>query len=277
MKSGRLQKLKSVELVLQNTDHISKSQSQKFITKISSSQRKYGNSESPSKKNLISFLKSQENTKLKPILTLKDLQLKKVAQSSRPSPTKFYQSKKNLQLLTPTDLTVSTLRLPEITHSLKLHNRRTQSTVNDHLLLQVPLNFVNRCIFKTKVGSQNGKNKKENQDSFIIHQNFQGMPGNYLFSVCDGHGIFGHKVSRYIKNHFVNFLELALQERKNTENMFYDSYLSTVKKIEDLFEPNDIDTNFSGSTIVSVIIQGNLLTCANIGDSRAVLGKKIPN
>lgn len=32
------------------------------------------------------------------------------------------------------------------------------------------------------------------------------------------------------------------------------------------------DVNFSGSTVVSVMISGKKLVCANVGDSRAVLG-----
>ena len=34
-----------------------------------------------------------------------------------------------------------------------------------------------------------------------------------------------------------------------------------------------IDTNFSGSTCVSVIYTPERLVCCNVGDSRAVLGK----
>ena len=32
------------------------------------------------------------------------------------------------------------------------------------------------------------------------------------------------------------------------------------------------DCNYSGSTVVSVMISGNTLVCANVGDSRAILG-----
>lgn len=34
-----------------------------------------------------------------------------------------------------------------------------------------------------------------------------------------------------------------------------------------------VDTKFSGSTFNVVVIRGKHLTCANIGDSKSVLGK----
>ena len=38
-----------------------------------------------------------------------------------------------------------------------------------------------------------------------------------------------------------------------------------------------IDTNFSGTTLVLIVIRGHSMTIANIGDSRITLGKKINN
>lgn len=39
----------------------------------------------------------------------------------------------------------------------------------------------------------------------------------------------------------------------------------------------DFDTNLSGSTLVTVFIHENKVYCANVGDSRAVIGKQKPN
>ena len=42
---------------------------------------------------------------------------------------------------------------------------------------------------------------------------------------------------------------------------------------DDLKSHNTIDITFSGSTLTSVLIRGNLALCANVGDSRAVIGR----
>jgi serine/threonine protein phosphatase PrpC len=36
------------------------------------------------------------------------------------------------------------------------------------------------------------------------------------------------------------------------------------------------DVNYSGSTVISVLLSGKKLICANVGDSRAVLGALKP-
>lgn len=36
------------------------------------------------------------------------------------------------------------------------------------------------------------------------------------------------------------------------------------------------DCNYSGTTVVSVMVSGNKLLCANVGDSRAILGSLRP-
>lgn len=46
---------------------------------------------------------------------------------------------------------------------------------------------------------------------------------------------------------------------------------------QQLYTFSNIDIYFSGSTCVSILIVGNKVFCANIGDSRAVLGRVIDN
>lgn len=43
---------------------------------------------------------------------------------------------------------------------------------------------------------------------------------------------------------------------------------------QDLLQDPSVDTNFSGTTLVLVVIRGHSITIANIGDSRITLGSK---
>jgi len=44
---------------------------------------------------------------------------------------------------------------------------------------------------------------------------------------------------------------------------------------DNLYQNSGIDVHFSGSTCVSVLIVGNKVFCANVGDSRAVLARMV--
>ena len=50
--------------------------------------------------------------------------------------------------------------------------------------------------------------------------------------------------------------------------------LATKRTDKDLGCLQRIDTLFSGSTCVQVLLRGELILCANTGDSRAVIGRK---
>jgi serine/threonine protein phosphatase PrpC len=41
-----------------------------------------------------------------------------------------------------------------------------------------------------------------------------------------------------------------------------------------LIESTDINASCSGSTLVSVVLEDNYITCANVGDSRAILARQ---
>jgi serine/threonine protein phosphatase PrpC len=213
---------------------------------------------------LLEKLVTPKNNRLQPIQTLSSATLKP-SKSSNPSPGKI--NKKKVELWSPRQ------NLIKIESSrIKASKRRTQSMNTDDISNTV--NFISRCLYKTRVGQVNGRNKKENQDSFIIHSNLENNPSCYLFSVCDGHGVNGHQVSRYLKKSFVSEFEKFLKKYRNVGNSIEEAYSSAIKSCESGLKERKIDTQISGSTMVSVIIISNYLICANIGDSRAVLGRK---
>ncbi len=122
---------------------------------------------------------------------------------------------------------------------------------------------------------------KPNQDNFITFPDFCGDSAKSLFAVCDGHGAKGHLVSNFIRNNlpstiipltkFSLFLEnIEAQYNGNNQNMpeiLKQGFFRTNAQLA----TSNIDARFSGSTLVSVLISGEKLWCANVGDSRAIL------
>lgn len=160
--------------------------------------------------------------------------------------------------------------------------------------------------------TQQGK-KGINQDSMIIWEKFEsqenfGSHENISFlGVFDGHGPYGHLVSKRVRNSLPGLLvnqwqELLLTEwpshanlsnfeaddsnkflndsdgamHKEESNMFAawkESHLRAFKVMDKELKLHPIlDCFCSGTTAVTVIKQGRDLVIANVGDSRAILG-----
>lgn len=49
-------------------------------------------------------------------------------------------------------------------------------------------------------------NKIKNQDAYIVSPNINQKSYQHFFCVCDGHGIFGHQVSLFLKQQFPIFI-----------------------------------------------------------------------
>jgi serine/threonine protein phosphatase PrpC len=96
----------------------------------------------------------------------------------------------------------------------------------------------------------------------------------HFFSVCDGHGSHGHHVSRYIKNHLSDIIKEQLLEMNPSIEAEYRTLFEKAFVLCDQQVNLDLDTRYSGSTVCSTLIDGNMLYCANLGDSRAVMFSK---
>jgi len=87
----------------------------------------------------------------------------------------------------------------------------------------------------------------------------------------------GHEVSGFLKHKLNENLKNFFYENKISSNdSNFDLYTKEmfVKTNEDL--SNEIDSNimFSGSTCISVVFTPSKIFCANLGDSRAVMGRQ---
>ena len=145
----------------------------------------------------------------------------------------------------------------------------------------IPKKKVNKTIYKIESLSQVGFSgpgvKKFNQDNYFIYKNLNDEENTLYLGVCDGHGVVGHDVSKYIITHLPSKLNTELKKTNkyinNKENLyktFTNVFLETNKQLCNSYT---IDTRFSGSTCVTIILTKNKVISANIGDSRAVLAR----
>ena len=116
----------------------------------------------------------------------------------------------------------------------------------------------------TSAGYSSPGIKKKNQDSFFIEKDFLDSREHFFLGVCDGHGIHGDLISEYISS------TLPCKIESVSPSSITSAFLETNS---DLITNSKIDCNLSGTTCVSLLITLTSITCANVGDSRAVLGK----
>jgi len=109
--------------------------------------------------------------------------------------------------------------------------------------------------------------KPFNQDALVNAHDPK--TGAWLFAVFDGHGEVGHDVSGYIKKRFAH--QVFTHDKFPAQPALV--MRQVILKIEEsLLEA--VDCRLSGTTAVMCVIHNGLITCANIGDSRLVVGSK---
>jgi serine/threonine protein phosphatase PrpC len=109
---------------------------------------------------------------------------------------------------------------------------------------------------------------KVNQDSLLIKTNLAEKNTN-LYAVADGHGTFGHLVSQFIVKNISKVYEQELKAAQLAECI-----PKVFEKIQKNLTDSDINASCSGSTLVNVLIDGDEVVCANVGDSRAILARQ---
>ncbi|KAM7269103.1 hypothetical protein ACFE04_024600 [Oxalis oulophora] len=162
------------------------------------------------------------------------------------------------------------------------------------------------CLF-----TQQGK-KGTNQDSMLVWENFSSRSDTVFCGVFDGHGPFGHMVSKRVRDSLpltlcaqwkasanddqdtvykngrtessLSMDDEELHESLNVEDNenFPDTHLSLKQAILKSFRLMDkelklhptIDCFCSGTTAVTLVRQGPDLVVGNVGDSRAVLATR---
>ncbi len=101
-----------------------------------------------------------------------------------------------------------------------------------------------------------------------------GPHGQYsLYGALDGHGRAGHHASLFVAQRIVSYLLRALKRSKvDVATALSRAFDYAEQRLES--EESNIDCTVSGTTAVFVLLDRTMLYCANVGDSRAVLGRK---
>nr|GMC76927.1 probable protein phosphatase 2C 52 [Ipomoea batatas] len=157
------------------------------------------------------------------------------------------------------------------------------------------------CIF-----TQQGR-KGINQDAMLVWEDFMGEDVTFC-GVFDGHGPYGHMVSRKVRDALPLKLLSYLQpcETKydgsganccngnpkldvvdphkagavedKVDSLWREAFLKSYKAMDkELRSHPNLDCFCSGSTAVTIVKQGSNLFMGNIGDSRAILASKASN
>ena len=119
-----------------------------------------------------------------------------------------------------------------------------------------------------------GPKKHDCQDALVIIDN---NPETFLFfAVFDGHGSSGKEASNAACDNFQQYFEkkLSILKKLNDDKKKNSFQKAAFKFAETKLKVSGIDYSNSGSCCISIYVQKNRLTVANLGDSRAVLCRK---
>ncbi|XP_047319350.1 probable protein phosphatase 2C 35 [Impatiens glandulifera] len=111
---------------------------------------------------------------------------------------------------------------------------------------------------------------KENQDCYCVGTQIQGNPNVHFFGVFDGHGQFGTECSNFVKDRLIQVL---CHDRSFLDDPI-KAYNSAFLSINEELHASDIDDTMSGTTAITVLVIGNTLYVANVGDSRATIASR---
>ena len=132
-------------------------------------------------------------------------------------------------------------------------------------------NIVKKFAYATRVGYYPGKPDKPNQDAYILSPNIGKKSAEHLFGVADGHGLYGHEVSHFVKVMLPIIFAQRVTEMEDehaNQDFIKDAY-ETVHR--DIAVSNVTSADFSGTTLCTLFLKGRNLYAANTGDSRAIL------
>ena len=145
--------------------------------------------------------------------------------------------------------------------------------------------MLSKFSFATKAGTSSHLRTKANQDVYLMKTNLLELEHCHLFAVCDGHGNNGRQIATLVQkqlqvyleqemlNHFEGDLDYDYPSRKGIENTFNTVF----QRIEEELTKMAEDIRYSGCTCTIILLFGQKMYVANLGDSRSILVRQGTN
>jgi len=129
------------------------------------------------------------------------------------------------------------------------------------------------CGVLTQAGFYPNKDDHKNQDRTMAALPKRSQMYDTVLGVMDGHGPEGHLVAAFVQDS----LQKVAEPHLNRESSPFDALRKTHVELQHLLERSPIDVRLSGTTCVTAWLQGEQVLLANVGDSRAVMGRRTNN
>jgi len=116
---------------------------------------------------------------------------------------------------------------------------------------------------------------KANQDACLIVKNFAKNQNIGYFGVYDGHGGFGDKCSGFVRSKISTLLMHNIRKTSIDDPSFDKKYGRAHEECNSqMHNCQQFDDQSSGTTAISVWIEGTKVKVANLGDSRAICAQR---
>ena len=194
-----------------------------------------------------------------------------------PSPAKpasvvpnLQNRRRSLPEMTPTQSTLPKIRsraASDADLAMPLRRNLKEATV--------PLSAIKKCYRLSHVGSVMGRPKANNQDAHFYVISITPGAEMSIMGVCDGHGESGHYVSGLVSKTLPGIIKETYGHFiGKVVDLWPTVLVESYKQVVSDLGRQSFDSVYSGSTSVTVVFAGGSLICANVGDSRAVLGRR---
>ncbi|CDJ67674.1 protein phosphatase 2C, putative [Eimeria necatrix] len=121
----------------------------------------------------------------------------------------------------------------------------------------------------SRAGSCGPGTRKTNQDACRVVEGWGPQEDALWVSVLDGHGPSGHLVSGFVNRRLPRLVGESWGPQGGLQKALFAGYLAANEELK----KGNIDIFCSGTTCVACVLQERTLYVANVGDSRAILGR----